>query len=55
MKISQMVTDLLGVEEFLKNNQRKLGKGEQLFCRATHRLYLIQIPIKLHEDIMNSE
>ena len=31
-----------------------LSKGQQLFLCATH-LYLIYIPIKLHEDIMNSE
>ena len=56
-----MVTDLWAVHEFLEkeNNQRgiiwKLGKGEQPFLRATHRLYLIHIPIKLHEDTMKSE
>ena len=55
-----MVTDLWAVHEFLeKNKQRgiiwKLGKGEQPFLRATHRLYLIHIPIKLHLDTMKSE
>ena len=39
---------------FLNNYQRnitwKLRKGS-----TTHRLYILQIPIKLHEDIMNGE
>ena len=39
---------------FWKSNQ-KLEKGEQPFLRLTNRLYLIHFPIKLHEDIMNSE
>ena len=30
-------------------------KGEQSFLCLTHRLYLLHILIKLHEDIMNSE
>ena len=38
-----------------KNNQRgitlKLGKGEQSFLCATHKRDLINIPIKLHDDI----
>ena len=60
MSISKMVTDLWGVQEFLqKNNQRditeKLCNGEQPFFSTTHRLYLMHIPINLHEDIMDSE
>ena len=43
---------------FGKINQRdipwKIRKGEQSFLCATHRLDLIYIPIKLHEDIPNS-
>ena len=39
------------------DNQRgiiwKLNMGEQSFLRLTHRLYLIHIPIKGHEDIPN--
>ena len=34
--------------------RRILGEkesGEQPFLRGTHRLYQIQIPIKLHEDV----
>ena len=30
-------------------------KGVQSFLCAAHRLYLIHIPIKLHEDIIYSE
>ena len=55
-----MVTDLWGVREYFGENNRrgitqKLRQGEHPFSRATHCLYLIQIFIKLHEDIMNSE
>ena len=43
---------------FGKNNQRgiiwKLRKEEQSFLYATRRPDLIHIPIKLHEDILNS-
>ena len=31
-----------------------LGNGQQPFLYATHRLYLIHIPIYLHEDIPSS-
>ena len=60
MKISKRVTELWVVQEFVGNSYQrgitwKLRKGEQLFLRATHRLNLIHIPIKLHEDIMHSE
>ena len=41
-----------------KNNQRDitwtLRKGDQSFLCATHHPDLIHIPIKLHEDILNS-
>ena len=41
-----------------KNYQRgitlKLRKGKQLLFCAIHCLYLLHIPIKLDEDIMNS-
>ena len=62
MKISQTVTELWGVQEFFwgkmgKNNQRginwKQRKGEKPSLYVTHRLYLIYIPIKFHEDIPN--
>ena len=58
MKISQTVTELWSVEECMKTiNQMgitgKLRKGEQSFLRAARRLDLMQIPIKLHEDIPN--
>ena len=51
MKISLMVTVLLSVKR-----PTKLGakKAEQPCLRVTHCLYLIHIPIILHED-MNSE
>ena len=54
-----MVTDLWSVQEYLeKINQRgitwKLRKGEQSFLCMTHRLDLIHIPMKLHENIPNS-
>ena len=53
MKISLTVTDLWSVQECLeKINQRsitrKLRKGEQSLC-----LNLINIPLKLHEDMPN--
>ena len=48
---------LCGEKEFLKKNQRgitwKLNKGEQPFLRTTHRLDLIHMRIKFHEDIPN--
>ena len=41
------------------NNQRditqKLRQEKQPFLRAVHCLYLIRIPIKLHENILDSE
>ena len=51
IKISQVVTDIWGVQEHLeKNNQRditqKLREEKQPFLRAAHCLYLIRIPIK---------
>ena len=59
MKISLLVTELWHVQECLgKMNLRgiawNLRKGGQSFLSATHCLDLIQIPIKLHEDIQNS-
>ena len=33
----------------------KTKKGEQSVLCVTHRLYLLHISIKLHEDIINSE
>ena len=53
MKISQNVTDLWDVQEFLKKKSKghwKLGKDDNHFC-VGH----IQIPIILHEDIMHSK
>ena len=51
------VTQLWCVQDFL-NNQRditqKVRKGEQPFLYATHRLDLLHIPIKFHEDIYDS-
>ena len=57
MKIFQTVTELWGEQEiFGKKNQKgktlKLKKEGKSFLHVTHRLYLIHIPIKLHEDIM---
>ena len=41
-----------------KNNLRgitwKVGKGERPLLSGTHCLFVIHIPIKLHEDIKNS-
>ena len=59
MKISQTVTESWRVQECLeKINKRgitwKLRKREQSFLCATCRPDLIHIPIKLHEDILNS-
>ena len=31
----------------------KLRKGKQPFLYATHRLVVIRIPVKLHDDIPN--
>ena len=46
-------------KKYGKNDQRgitwNVGEGGQLFFRAAHGLYLMHIPIKLHEYIMNSE
>ena len=40
-----------------KNNRRgmiwKLNMGRQSFLHATHRLYLIHIPMNFHVDIQN--
>ena len=38
-----------------KGHYLKTKKGKQSFLCATNCLYLLHIPIKLHEDIMNSE
>ena len=56
-KISQ-TTELWCVKEFLEKNNKnrhnlEAKEGGQAF--VAHRLYLINIPIKLHEDIRDSE
>ena len=58
MKIFQTITELWGVHEYLekiiKGHNLEATKGEQSYLRTAHRLYPIHIPIKLHEDIINS-
>ena len=57
MKISQTVSELWGIQLFFGGKKLKghnLEKGEQSCLLATHRLYLIHIPTKFHEDIPNS-
>ena len=60
MNISNMVIDIWSVQELsvkIKSNGNSLEamKGQQLNFRAAHCLYLIHIPIQLHEDIMTRE
>ena len=38
-----------------KGNNLETKQGEQSFLHAAHHLYLIHIPVKLDEDIINSE
>ena len=38
-----------------KKDNSETKNEEQSFLRTTHCLYLIDIPIKLHEDIINIE
>ena len=42
----------LSLQDFFYNNQRGITQ-KQSFMYATHRLDLLLIPIKLHEDIQN--
>ena len=60
MKISQKITELWVIQKrfggkLSKGHNWKTKQGEQSILHAVHRLYLIHIPIKLHEYIINSE